>query len=188
MIDGINNSVVESDVVPLPDAPTGSVGNFAGNAFIAKDTVLETEAGRTYDYEKERRWRITNPARKHYSSGKDVGYAVGLKGGITPMMARADGWAMKRASFTKYPVWVCRDEEGDKGSRMWPAGKYVPQTRESPEDSISSWVEGGKKIDNEDILMYLTVGECICFVCSILSVVNQAKGVTHIPRPEDWPV
>ncbi|SJL13514.1 related to peroxisomal amine oxidase (copper-containing) [Armillaria ostoyae] len=170
MIDGINNSVVESDVVPLPNASTGSDLNFAGNAFIQEDTVLKKEAGRYWDWEKERKWKIINPARKHYSSGKDVGYVVGIKGGVTPMMARKDGWALKRAPFVNYPVWVCRDVEDAKGSRMWPAGKYVPQTRESPTDSIGAWVKGEQNIENEDILVYLTVG------------------TTHIPRPEDWPV
>ncbi|KAF9016190.1 peroxisomal copper amine oxidase [Hymenopellis radicata] len=148
---------------------TGSAMNFAGNAFISQDTVLTKEAGRPYDFAKERRWRITNPARKHYCSGKDVGYGIQMKGGITPMMARNDGWALKRASFTHYPVWVCKDVEGEKGSRMWPAGKYVPQTRESPEDSVGAWVKGEQNVENEDLLVYLTVG------------------VTHIPRPEDWP-
>ncbi len=158
MIDGINNTVVESDVLPLPDAETGSAMNFAGNAFISQDTVLTKEAGRPYDFAKERRWRITNPARKHYCSGKDVGYGIQMKGGITPMMAREDGWALKRASFTHYPVWVCKDVEGEKGSRMWPAGKYVPQTRESPEDSVGAWVKGEQSVENEDLLVYLTVG------------------------------
>ncbi|KAK0466066.1 copper amine oxidase [Desarmillaria tabescens] len=170
MIDGLNNSVVESDVIPLPNAGTGSDLNFAGNAFIQEDTVLKKEAGRLWDWEKERKWKIVNPARKHYSSGKDVGYVVGIKGGVTPMMARKDSWALKRAQFVNYPIWVCRDVEGAKGSRMWPAGKYVPQTRESPEDSIGTWVKGEQNIENEDILVYLTVG------------------TTHIPRPEDWPV
>lgn len=162
MIDGINNSVVESDVVPLPNALTGSDLNFAGNAFIQEDTVLKKEAGRHWDWEKERKWKIVNPARKHYSSGKDVGYVVGIKGGVTPMMARKDGWALKRAQFVNYPVWVCRDVEGAKGSRMWPAGKYVPQTRESPTDSIGAWVKGEQNVENEDILVYLTIGKYFC--------------------------
>ncbi|KAK0481341.1 copper amine oxidase [Armillaria novae-zelandiae] len=170
MIDGINNSVIESDVVPLPNASTGSDLNFAGSVFIQEDTVLKKEAGRDCDWEKERKWKIVNPARQHYSSGKDVGYVVGVKGGVMPMMARKDGWALKRVRFVHYPVWVCRDVEGVKGSRMWPAGKYVPQTRESPADSIGAWVKGEQNIENEDILVYLTVG------------------TTHIPRPEDWPV
>ncbi|KAF9072114.1 peroxisomal copper amine oxidase [Rhodocollybia butyracea] len=172
MIDGINNSVVEQDIVPLQGdkSATGEDNNFAGNAFTIAETILEKETARAYDFAKERRWRITNSARKHYASGKDVGYSLSLKEGITPMMARADGWAVRRAGFTRYPMWVVKDVEGPKGGRMWPAGKYVPQTREQQEDSVESWVEGGLDVKDEDILVYMTVG------------------TTHIPRPEDWPV
>ncbi|KIK71526.1 hypothetical protein GYMLUDRAFT_149303 [Collybiopsis luxurians FD-317 M1] len=172
MIDGIKNSVVEQDVVPLggEKSATGEDNNFAGNAFTTTETVLEKESAREYDFLKERRWKITNSARKHYANGKDVGYSISMKGGITPMMARADGWALRRAAFTRYPMWVVKEVEGEKGGRMWPAGKYVPQTREQPEDSIASWVAGELPVKDDDILVFLTVG------------------TTHIPRPEDWPV
>ncbi|KAL4263944.1 Amine oxidase [Pleurotus pulmonarius] len=169
MVDGLNNSVIESDIIPLPE-PMGSATNYGGNGFISIDTPLKTEAGRPYDFAKERRWRIVNPSRKHYASGKDVGYSLGVKGGVTPMMAKKGSWTVKRASFLDNAVWVCKDIEGEKGSRMWPSGKYVPQTREEPEDSISKWVKGEENIENEDILVYVVVG------------------TTHIPRPEDWPV
>ncbi|KAG2022643.1 copper amine oxidase [Coprinopsis cinerea AmutBmut pab1-1] len=171
MIDGLNNSVVESDVLPL-EAPTGSDANFAGNGFHVKDTILEHEAGRQYDLSKERRWKIVNPSRKHYASGKDVGYTISLKGAAMPVMAKPDSWTIRRAPFLRNTLWVCRDVEGeDCGSqRMWPAGQYVPQSREEPNDSIGKWVLGQQKIVDEDILVYLTVG------------------TTHIPRPEDWPV
>ncbi|KAG6807682.1 hypothetical protein H0H93_001235 [Arthromyces matolae] len=53
---------------------------------------------------------------------------------------------------------------------MWPAGKYVPQTREEPDDSVGKWAQGKQSVEDEDILVYVTVG------------------TTHIPRPEDWPV
>jgi len=158
MIDGLHNSVVETDIIPLPDAPTGSPQNFAGNSFITQDTVLKTESGRPYDYQKERRWSIVNPARKHYSSGKDVGYIVGIKGGATPVMSRPDGWAIRRAKFLTNAMWVCREVEGPKGGRMWPAGKYVPQTRDEPDDSVGKWVQGKKDIENEDIVLFLTIG------------------------------
>jgi len=169
MVDGLHNSVVETDIMPSPH-PTGSAENFAGNAFIAADTVLKTESARDYEAGKERRWRIVNPARQHYSTRQDVGYTLGVKGAAVQLMTHPDGWVGRRAPFAKKAMWVCRDVEGAKGGRMWPAGKYVPQTREAPEDSIGSWVKGEKSIENEDILVYLTVG------------------VTHIPRPEDWPV
>ncbi|KAG6887953.1 hypothetical protein C0992_010056 [Termitomyces sp. T32_za158] len=159
MIDGLSNSVVESDTIALPDAPTGSAANFAGNAFLSKETVLTTEAGRPFDWAKERRWKIINGARKHHASGKNVGYSIGMKGGATPVMAHHDSWAAKRAAFVTNALWVCRDVEGPKGSRMWPAGKYVPQTRVEPEDSVGKWVEGRQNADNEDILVYVTVVE-----------------------------
>ncbi|KAG6887954.1 hypothetical protein C0992_010057 [Termitomyces sp. T32_za158] len=169
MIDGLCNSVVESDIIPLP-APTGSISNFGGNAFVSKETVLTTEAGRQFDWAKERRWKIVNNARKHHASDKNVGYSIGMKGGATPMLVRPDSWAAKRAGFIRNALWVCRDVEGPKGSRMWPAGKYVTLTREEPEDSLAGWVKGEQNVEDEDILVYVTVG------------------TTHIPRPEDWPV
>jgi primary-amine oxidase len=161
MIDGLKNSVIETDVMLLPNAPTASLTNFAGNAFLTKDTVIKTETGRAYDYDKERRWRIINPGRKHYSSGLAVGYTLGVKGGATPMMVRPDSWVGRRASFLRNTVWVCRDVEAEDGGtvRMWPAGKYVPQTREEPNDSVGSWVEGEMGVEDEDILVYLTVGK-----------------------------
>jgi primary-amine oxidase len=172
MIDGLNNSVVETDIVRLQDAPTGSAANFAGNAFITEDKVLklQSEGAREYNFDTERRWRITNPARKHYSSGRDVSYTIGMKDAATRLIAREDGWAAKRAAFAKKALWVIKDVEDSKGGRMWPAGKYVPQTREEPEDSVGHWTKGDESIENEDVLLYITIG------------------TTHIPRPEDWPV
>ncbi|XP_006453962.1 hypothetical protein AGABI2DRAFT_113718 [Agaricus bisporus var. bisporus H97] len=87
-------------------------------------------------------------------------------------MAKDDSWFMIRAPFVKNALWVCRDVEGgENGSeRVYPAGKYVPQTRQTPTDSIGNWVKDEKHTDGEDILVYFTVG------------------TTHIPRPEDWPV
>ncbi|KAF7289376.1 Amine oxidase [Mycena indigotica] len=85
-------------------------------------------------------------------------------------MTAHDGWVGRRATFAKKPVWVCRDVEGVKGGRMWAAGNYVPQTKQAPEDSIGEWVKGEESIEDEDLLVFLTIG------------------ATHIPRPEDWPV
>lgn len=171
MIDGIKNTVIEADVHTL-DAPTGSKENFAGNGFYTKETRLANETGRPYDLSKERRWRIVNTQRQHYSTGKEVGYSLGIKGGVLPTLAKDDSWLVTRAPFVKNALWVCRDVEGDdQGSeRVYPAGKYVPQTRETPADSVGNWVKDEQPTDGEDILVYFTVG------------------TTHIPRPEDWPV
>jgi len=195
MIDGLYNSVIESDVVPL-SAPTGSKENFAGNGFVVQDTVLKSQVqdgARDFDWARERRWRIANPARTHYSSGKPTSYNIMMKGGVLPLMAQTDSWVARRASFAHKPLWVIRDKEGTDGSRMWPSGKYVPQTREEPQDSVGKWVkEGDGSIENEDIVLYLTVGAS--YPCShSLRLLDKPHnisfaGTTHIPRPEDWPV
>jgi primary-amine oxidase len=173
MIDGLNNTVIESDIVPL-DKPTGSKDNFAGNGFHVKETLITKETGRPYDHAKDRRWRIVNRSRPHYASGQPAGYSIALKSGALPFLGQPDGWAGKRAGLLENTLWVVRDVEneadGQGSMRMWPAGKYVPQTRDEPEDSIRGWVKGDQKVIDEDLLVFVTFG------------------TTHIPRPEDWPV
>jgi primary-amine oxidase len=163
MIDGLNNSVVETDIVPLPNAPTGSTNNFAGNAFIMQDKVLKSQqkGARDYEFASDRRWRIINPASRHYSSGKEVGYSVAVKGAAQRLIALSDGWAAKRAAFATRDLWVIKDVEDEKGSRMWPAGKYVPQTRGEPEDSVGKWTLEERNIENDDILLYITIGKLV---------------------------
>ena len=79
MIDGTSNSVIETDVVPL-EAPTGSDGNWAGNGFVTKKTVLSSTdvGGRLYDAEKGRMWSFVNEDKLHYSSKLPVGFKVRL--------------------------------------------------------------------------------------------------------------
>ncbi|RPD53949.1 peroxisomal copper amine oxidase [Lentinus tigrinus ALCF2SS1-7] len=172
MVDGIQNTVVETDILPLPNAPTGSPVNHLGNAFITsgKPITVASEGARDFDYEKDRRWSIINPKVVHPHSKRNAGYSIMGKGAATPMMALPDSVVAKRAQFATKPLWVVKDVEGPKGGRMWPSGKYVPQTRDVPSDSIANWAKGDDKLSEEDILLYITMG------------------ITHIPRPEDWPV
>lgn len=160
MVDGLSNTVTETDVIPLPNAPTGSAINHAGNAFITKTQQI-TKAGegaRDYDIQLDRRWAITNPNRKHPYSGKNVGYTIMNKGAVTSLLARDDSWVAKRSGFAKKALWVVRDKEGPKGSRVWPSGKYMPQTRDTPAESITNWAKGDESINGEDILVYITMG------------------------------
>lgn len=73
-VDGLQNeSVVETDMLPLPNAPTGSAADHAGNAFIARGTPIaraaddgrDYDGGRDYDYAPDRRSAIVNPTRLH---------------------------------------------------------------------------------------------------------------------------
>lgn len=125
MIDGINNSVIETDAVPV-DAPTGSDDNYFGNGFIARKKVLDTTAdgARTYDHEAGRQWSLVNESKRHYASGQAVGYKIHCRD-YPPLLAKPDSWVAKRAPFATKTMWVTPYQEG----QFYPAGKHVPQTR-----------------------------------------------------------
>jgi len=172
MIDGLKNSVIETDVIPLPDAETGSEENWAGNAFTVQEKTLKVahEGGRDYDLEKDRRWSIVNTSHTHHASGKYPGYVLGYKGAVATLLAKKNSWVRRRAGFASKSLWVVKDVEGDAEGRMWPAGRYVPQTMDAPEDSVEKWASGEESIEDDDIVVFSTIG------------------INHIPRPEDWPV
>lgn len=198
MIDGLSNTLVETDVVPL-DAPTGSIYNFAGNGFITRETPItsQKDGARKYDITKDRRWVITNPNHQHPASKKNVGYVIGMKGGVVQTLAKPDSVVVKRAGFISSDLWVVKENEGPKGSaRMWPAGKYVPGTRgEETNDHITKWAQGDDNIANEDIIVFASVGAYLGYTLTILRlrlipsiIATLQPGTTHIPRPEDYPV
>ncbi|KZP00411.1 hypothetical protein CALVIDRAFT_475745 [Calocera viscosa TUFC12733] len=166
MIDGLKNSVVETDVVASP-YPTGSDENYAGNAFTTKNTIIKTtaEGERQWNADADRRWSIINPNKKHYASGQCVGYRV-MTCAFPKLLAQPGSWVRRRAPFARSSLWVTRFKE----DRNWPAGKYVPQSNNAPENSLEGWMKGNESVDNEDIILFFTVGS------------------NHIPRPEDWPV
>lgn len=169
MIDGLKNTVLEADIVPL-SSPTGSTDNWAGNGFTVDERVIKTaeEGGRVYDHEKDRRWTIVNREKKHYASNKPSGYGLTVRGACTQLLAKADSWVGKRAMFATKSLWVTRDDENEP--RMWPAGKYVPQTRTHPVDSVANWCKGDDSLEDQDLVLFLTMG------------------INHIPHPEQWPV
>ncbi|KAF8754266.1 amine oxidase [Rhizoctonia solani] len=169
MVDGINNTVIESDIKPYPYA-TGSAENYAGNGFISVDTPVTEASGREYSHETDRRWRIVNRSRTHYSSGLPVAYSVGIGGATRGLLAQPESWVRERAGFATKSLWVVPSDEATSGGRRWPAGRHVPQTRTQPKDSVVEWTKNGESVDDKDILLFLTVG------------------VNHVPRPEDWPV
>ena len=160
MVDGLANSVLETDVVPSP-APVGSPENFAGNAFTTKEQILKMEGSRDYDWAADRRWKIINKSSRHYASGEYPGYGIHVKGAGISLLAKEGSWVSRRAEFASKPLWVVRDKEAEKGSteRIWPSGKYVPQSRGEGNDSIGKWVEEKASVEHEDILLFLTVGK-----------------------------
>lgn len=169
MVDGVNNTVIQSDVISYDNA-SGSHENLRGNGITVHNKTITHSSGLEYNQENDRLWRITNPARKHHASGEPVAYSVDISGATRNLLARHGSQIWDRVGFASKAVWVVPEDEGVRGGRRWPAGRYIPLRDVPPTDSVVEWAKKEEKVDNQDILLFLTVG------------------LNHIPRPEDWPV
>jgi primary-amine oxidase len=159
-VDGNVNVVEEVDAVPVPMGPD----NPWGNAFRAQKTKLtrESEAKRVADNLKARVWHITNPTKQN-RLGQDVGYAL-YPEGQPVLLADPSSSIAGRAAFATKHLWVTKYDPAERYS----AGQFVNQ---HPGGSgLPAFTAGDRNIDGEDIVVWHTFG------------------LTHFPRPEDWPV
>jgi len=160
-VDGAGgNQVIELNSVP--SAP--GKDNPYHNAFTMQETPLRTEreAARNLNLASSRRWVVTNPSAKN-ALGHATGYAL-VPGTNAIPFAAADSWVRKRAGFVNAHVWVTPYDAAE----MYAGGDYPNQSRGG--DGLAKWVSTNRSIDNQDVVLWYTMG------------------VTHNPRPEDWPV
>jgi primary-amine oxidase len=159
-VDGDVNVVEEVDAVAVPMGPD----NPWGNAFRPQRTKLtrESEGMRVADNLKARVWHITNPTKQN-RLGQNVGYALHPEGQPV-LLADPSSSIAKRAAFATKHLWVTKYDPAERYS----AGDFVNQ---HPGDGgLPSFVAQDRNIDGEDIVVWHTFG------------------LTHFPRPEDWPV
>jgi primary-amine oxidase len=159
-VDGNTNTVEEADAVPVPVGPE----NPWGNAFRQQKTKLtrESEAMRVADNLKARVWHITNPTKQN-RLGQDVGYALHPEGQPV-LLADPSSSIAKRAAFATKHLWVTKYDPAER----YPAGQFVNQ--HPGNGGLPSFVAQDRDIEGEDIVVWHTFG------------------LTHFPRPEDWPV
>jgi primary-amine oxidase len=159
-IDGTTNSVYEVDVEAVP---TGTDNPFA-NAFVTRPTLLarESEAQRVVDPARSRTWKIVNPARRN-RVGEPVAYKL-IPGSTPTLLASPDSSIGRRATFATKNLWVTPYAPDE----MRGAGEYPNQ--HAGGSGLPEWTAADRPIDDTDIVVWYTFG------------------VTHVPRPEDWPV
>ncbi|MCT7369015.1 primary-amine oxidase [Mycolicibacterium llatzerense] len=159
-VDGHANTVEEVDAVAAPMGPD----NPWGNGFVQQKTKLthELEAMRLADNLKARVWHITNP-NKQNRLGQNVGYALYPEGQPT-LLADPSSSVAKRAAFTTKHLWVTKYDPAER----YPAGHIVNQHPGG--DGLPRFVAQDRNIENDDVVLWHTFG------------------LTHFPRPEDWPM
>jgi primary-amine oxidase len=160
-IDGAGaNSVVEQNTMAMP---TGK-DNPYDNAFKMQETILkrELEAQRSLNLATNRRWKVINPKVEN-SLGQPTGYLL-VTGENSISFSGVNSFVRKRGGFVNHHLWVTPHAPAEMNA----AGFYVNQSRGG--GGLPTWTKGNRPIENQDIVLWYSMG------------------VTHIPRPEDWPV
>lgn len=159
-VDGGNNAV---DEVNVQRVPIGA-DNPYGNAFTKTTTRLKTESAgaRLADNMLGRTWHVVNPGRLN-QHGQPVGYAL-YPEGRPPLLADPESSIARRAGFATRHLWVTPYAPEER----FPSGTYVNQNPGN--DTLTEWVAQDRDIDDTDIVLWHTFG------------------MTHFPRPEDWPI
>jgi primary-amine oxidase len=159
-VDGPNNSVHEMNTSALPPGPT----NPFRNGILMEETVLKTEllAQRKMSMPLARTWLVVNPAVQN-TLGHHTSYILVPGPNSLPYIAPTSQ-VRRRAGFINNHFWATRYRPDE----MYAAGTYPNQSRGG--DGLPGWVRNNENLVNQDVVVWYTLG------------------VTHIPRPEEWPV
>ncbi|SDO32863.1 primary-amine oxidase [Nakamurella panacisegetis] len=159
-VDGPQNSVMEVDSFAVETSPD----NPYGLAIQTRATLIasESEAGRDYDFGKQRSWKVTNPNRPN-GLGTPVAYKL-LPGAAIPSLMAAGAPQYRRAPVIGHTLWVTKQHDDEK----WPCGDYPTQSE--TDDGMTRWIADDESLENTDVVLWYVFG------------------IHHITRPEDWPV
>jgi primary-amine oxidase len=159
-VDGTTNTVEEFQAKRVPIGPE----NPRGNAFTYERTPLTTEsqAQRLADNSKGRVWHITNPNSLN-RLGDPVAYSLHPEGQPI-LLADDDAPIVKRAAFATKHLWVTQYDPAER----YPAGDFVNQ--HAGDAGLPTFVKNDRPLEGEHLVLWHTFG------------------LTHFPRPEDWPI
>lgn len=134
------------------------------NAIQMQETVLASEqaAQRDVDMASARMWKIFDPAHTT-ALGYHPGYLLVPGQTSLPYLTPA-ARVRQRAPFVNHHFWVTRYKVGE----LYAAGDYPNQAE--PGDGIERYSADDESLAGKDLVTWYTMG------------------VTHIPRPEEWPV
>jgi len=160
-IDGSqNNSVMEMNAKLVPPGKD----NPYGNAFYVDHTMFKTEkeAQRSVNYESGRNWHVVNN-HVHNATGQHSGYML-MPGTQAKTFVPENSLLRKKAGFLNHQIWVTQYEEDEE----YPAGLYPASNKVY--GGLPAWTAKNRPIANNDVVLW------------------YVAGITHIVRPEEWPI
>jgi primary-amine oxidase len=158
-VDGPTNSVAEMNVKALPQGGD----NPYGNAFAMEATPLTSEAKAVRDLSmaSSRTW-VVEGARKN-DLGVPAGYML-MPGSNSTFYPDEASNVRQRGEFAGHHIWVTQY----KPEELYAAGDYPNQS--GPKEGLPQMVADDEPLTGQDVVLWYT------------------QGVTHIPRPEEWPI
>jgi primary-amine oxidase len=154
------NSIAEWNTESMP---VGEANRF-GNGFEMHETIFRTErdAQRLCNLGSNRMWQIFNPSSKN-ALGQSSGYLL-VPGANALPFADPDSYFRRRAGFLNAHLWATPYNSDEMNA----AGTYIFQNKGG--EGLSKWTAENRAIEKQDLVIWYTMG------------------VTHIPRPEEWPI
>jgi primary-amine oxidase len=154
------DQVIEVDAEP---APAQSMANPKGEWFVAHEQRLlsELQARRQTSPGTSRLWRVVAAADTNGASSH--GYAL-VPGDNTVPLQTATARPRRKAGFLSSQLWVTPYAPGE----MHAAGDYP--YLDGYDEGLSRWTQADRSVTNTDLVLWYTLG------------------ITHTPRPEDYPI
>ncbi|MFL6247106.1 MAG: hypothetical protein ACJ74H_13830 [Thermoanaerobaculia bacterium] len=157
-VDGVQNTVTESEVRHI------ATPGFR-NAFGAEETILTREGFRDADPLRARHWEVSSATREN-ALGRHTSYAIETNDITTPFSA-PDYEPLLRAAFANHAFWVTRFRDEER----YAAGDFPNQG-----------------VAGAGLQSFVSPPEMLGGAAGADVVVWQTIGLTHVPRPEDYPV
>lgn len=158
-VDGPANTVAEMNVATVPEG----ANNPYGNAFAMEMTPFtsETKAVRDMSMANSRTWMVMGAEQNDL--GMPAGYML-MPGSNSAFFPAEESNVRQRGEFAGHHLWVTQY----KPNELYAAGDYPNQSL--PSQGLPEWVADDEPLAGEDVVVWYT------------------QGVTHIPRPEEWPI
>lgn len=134
------------------------------NQMVMEETRLATEkqAPRRMDQQSARHWLVMNPQAQN-ALGHHTSYILAPGANALPYVA-PNSPLRQRAGFINNHFWATRYRPGE----WYAAGAYPNQSTGG--DGLPKWIADDESLAGQDVVVWYTLG------------------ITHIPRPEEWPI
>lgn len=160
-VDGAaSNSLIETNGISITDRSK----NPYGNAFCITEKRLtqEKDAARLINLDTTRRWKVINDSKRN-GLGQNTGYML-IPGENSIPYSQATSFVRRKAGFINAHLWATQYD----AAQMYAAGDYPFNSDGS--NGLSDWVKSNRSLDGKDIVLWYNMG------------------ITHMPRPEEWPI